>query len=145
MRGAVGRFHGMAPSTVGVTTLTFVCLLASCSSNASPVSSSTATADGAAPEGSVGADTWINYAAGFFQTYCTDCHNAQDSTGRDYTVRADVAKDKDSMRCGVAATQDPAWNCAASPVARQFPIGTGPKPTDADRARIVAWIDAGEP
>ncbi|HEX7701449.1 MAG TPA: hypothetical protein VF403_12020 [Kofleriaceae bacterium] len=91
------------------------------------------------------ADTWTSYAAGFFVTYCNSCHNAQDTTGRDYSVQADVAKDKVAMRCGVAATQDSSWSCASSPVAKQFPIGSGPKPTDAERARIVAWITAGEP
>ena len=50
-----------------------------------------------------------------------------------------------AMRCGVAAVQDPSWNCGTSPSPRQFPIGNGPKPTDAERARLVAWITAGEP
>lgn len=91
------------------------------------------------------ADTWPSYAAGFFVTYCNSCHNAQDTTGRDYSMQADVAKDMMVMRCGVAAVQDASWNCAASPAAKQFPIGSGPKPSDAERARIVAWITAGEP
>lgn len=91
------------------------------------------------------ADTWTSYAAGFFVTYCNACHNAQDPAARDYSIQADVAKDKAIMRCGVAATQDASSNCASSPVAKQFPIGSGPKPTDAERARIVAWITAGEP
>jgi hypothetical protein len=97
-----------------------------------------ATAD--APSSS---DTWTNYAAGFFVSYCNSCHNAQDTTGRDYSIQADVAMDKTLMRCGVAAVQDPSWNCAASPAAKQFPIGSGPKPGDAERARIAAWLTAG--
>lgn len=137
----------------------------SCSSNASPSSTSDGSVEGAAvapvpvdsggdnesgnesgsSDGNVAADTWANYAAGFFVTYCVSCHNAQDSTGRDYDIQANVAKDKTPMRCGVAAAQDPTWNCAPSPVAKQFPIGNGPKPSDAERARIVAWITAGEP
>ena len=108
-------------------------VVAGCSSHAAT------TADAPA------SDTWTSYAAGFFTTYCTSCHNAQDSTGRDFRVQATVAMDSMVMRCGVAAVQDPSWGCAASPVAKQFPIGTGPKPTDAERARIVAWITAGEP
>jgi hypothetical protein len=92
-----------------------------------------------------GTDTWTSYAKGFFKTYCTSCHNAQDATGRDYTQQALVAKDRVVMRCGVAAAQDPSWSCASTPAAKQFPIGSGPKPSDAERARIVAWIDAGEP
>lgn len=101
--------------------------------------------DASVPDGGEGADTWSTYAERFFMTYCTACHDAQDPTGRDYTQQAIVAKDRSVMRCGVAAMQDPSWNCAASPAARQFPIGSGPKPSDAERARIVAWIDAGEP
>ena len=102
-------------------------------------------AESGSSEAAVATDTWANYAAGFFVTYCVSCHNAQDTTGRDYDIQANVAKDKTPMRCGVAAAQDPTWNCAASPVAKQFPIGNGPKPSDAERARIVAWITAGEP
>jgi hypothetical protein len=49
------------------------------------------------------------------------------------------------MRCGVAVTQDPSWNCSPSIAAKQFPIGNGAKPSDAERDRIVAWITAGEP
>jgi hypothetical protein len=90
-------------------------------------------------------DTWITYAQGFFGNYCISCHNSGDATGRDYSIQANVVKDKLPMRCGVCVTQDATWNCAASPVAKQFPIGSGPKPTDAERTRIVAWITAGAP
>jgi len=41
----------------------------------------------------------------------------------------------------VAVTQDPNWACPASPVAKQFPIGSGPKPTDAERTRIRAVLN----
>src|SRR5258708_5144799 len=108
--------------------------LAGCSSSAP------ATKD--APAAS---DTWNNYAAGFFVTYGNSCHNGRDTTGRDFSVQATVAANHTAMRCGVAAVQDPSWSCAASPVAKQFPVGPGPKPTDAERDRIVAWITAGEP
>jgi hypothetical protein len=103
------------------------------------------TADASTGDVGSASDTWTNYAVFFFQKYCVSCHNAQDPTGRDYTMKAVVAKDMAVMRCGVAAVQDPSWNCAPSPTARQFPIGSGPKPSDSERARIVAWIDAGEP
>jgi hypothetical protein len=148
MRCIVERLLGKAPGIAGASMAGFVvCLLvASCSASSPPATSNAAvTGDGGPPEASPGGDTWISYAAAFFQTYCTACHDARDSTGRDYTVQANVAKDKDVMRCGVAAMQDPTWSCAATPVPRQFPIGSGAKPTDAERARIVAWIDAGEP
>lgn len=100
---------------------------------------------GAGTDGALGPDTWTSYAAGFFKTYCAECHDAKDTTGRDYTLQAKVEADKLTARCGVAATQDPSWGCAASPVAKQFPIGTGAKPSDAERTRIVAWITAGAP
>jgi hypothetical protein len=134
---------------------------ASCSSGATPSSTGDGGVEGAgeapalvdsgggnesgASDGTVAPDTWASYAAGFFVTYCVSCHNAHDATGRDYDIQANVAKDKTAMRCGVAAAQDATWNCAASPVAKQFPIGNGPKPSDAERTRIVAWITAGEP
>ncbi|GAC1363161.1 MAG: hypothetical protein NVSMB47_14990 [Polyangiales bacterium] len=91
------------------------------------------------------ADTWTSYAAGFCKTYCTECHDAQDTTGRDFNVQAKVEAEKLVARCGVAATQDPSWGCASSPAAKQFPIGSGPKPSDAERARFAAWITAGAP
>jgi hypothetical protein len=60
-----------------------------------------------------------------------------------------VTANKDTIRCGVSVQQDPSWNCAASLPAKQFPISdssmTNPKPTDAERDRAVAWIDAGCP
>jgi hypothetical protein len=128
-----------------VVALACYCFVSACSSSTPPATTNGTPGDSGGPDGIASADTWVGYAAGFFHTYCTSCHSAQDSTGRDYTIEANVAKEKDVMRCGVTATQDPAWNCGASPVARQFPIGSGPKPSDAERARIVAWIDAGEP
>jgi hypothetical protein len=100
---------------------------------------------GGVTDGTSTSDTWENYAKTFFTTYCTSCHNPQDPTGRDYNIQADVLNDKAAMRCGVASSQDPTWNCGPSPVAKQFPIGNGPKPSAAERARIVAWIEAGEP
>jgi hypothetical protein len=129
------------------TTLAIVAILLGAACGSSPPASGGAasTNDAGAGEAGSSSDTWSNYAQGFFRTYCVSCHNAQDSTGRDYTLKADVAKDMAVMRCGVAAVQDPSWNCMPSPPARQFPIGSGPKPSDPERARIVAWIDAGEP
>jgi hypothetical protein len=97
--------------------------------------------------GDAGGDTWTSYAQGFFATYCVECHDAADPTQRDYTKLADVMKDSAAIRCGVAAVKQP--GCGASPAPKQFPIsdasGTNPKPSDAERARIVAWIDAGLP
>jgi hypothetical protein len=125
--------------------LCFGALLAmiGCSSASSPTASS--------PDGSAGgeasSDTWQSWAQGFFATYCVSCHNATtDTTGRDYTKQAKVVLDAPVIRCGVAVTQDPSWKCDPQfPPPKQFPIGNGPKPSDADRARCVAWISAGAP
>jgi hypothetical protein len=105
--------------------------------------------DSSLPEASgVGtADTWASWAQGFFAKYCIECHSARDPQGRNYTVQTNVVRDKLLIRCGVAAAQDPAWGCASFPPAKQFPIndaaGTNLKPSDAERARVVAWITAG--
>jgi hypothetical protein len=120
-------------------------LLACSSSSGAPAPNATADSGAPAADAAPTGDTWTSYASGFFTTYCVSCHDAQDATGRDYHVQANVAKDKAVMRCGVAAVQDPSWGCASTPVAKQFPIGSGPKPSDAERTRIVAWITAGEP
>lgn len=87
-------------------------------------------------------DTWESYAQGFFDDYCVECHGPSD-TNRDYSTFADVERDADTIRCGVATTQ--LDGCGASPAPEQFPVGTGPKPTDAERERLVEWIDAGMP
>lgn len=92
-----------------------------------------------------GGDSWTSYAKDFFATYCVECHDAKDTTGRDFTQYAVVAANAPTIRCGVAPVKES--GCGASPQPKQFPIsdgsGTNPKPSDAERARIVAWIDAG--
>jgi hypothetical protein len=102
------------------------------------------TGDSALAEASA-TDTWQNYAATFFKTYCVACHNAQDPTGRDFDLQSSVENSKLGIRCGVAVSQDPSWKCSSSIAAKQFPIGTGPKPSDAERTRLVAWVTAGAP
>jgi hypothetical protein len=107
--------------------------------------SADSASDGGADSASDGGDTWDSWAQGFFATYCVSCHAASDSTGRDFRSKAIVVSNKLEIRCGVSAMQDPSWACAASLPPRQFPIGNGPKPTDAERERAVAWITAGCP
>jgi hypothetical protein len=91
-------------------------------------------------------DTWNSYAKGFFQTYCVHCHHPggdDPNTGdKNFTMYSSVQKYSPHIRCGVAATQDAAWNCAEVP--RQFPIAS-PFPSDPERDRLVAWINAGLP
>jgi hypothetical protein len=49
------------------------------------------------------------------------------------------------LRCGIAATQDPSWNCALP--ARTFPKQSAgdPLPPDDERAIMVSWLSAGCP
>jgi hypothetical protein len=140
-------------------------LLCACGSGGMPTPDAGSSPDSGVPDAGVpdsgvpdagnmdagAADTWSNWAnADFFQRYCTSCHtpgSQGDPTGAnlDFTGYTDVAAKAAEIRCGTAVTQDPAWGCAAFPPAKQFPVGTGPKPTDAERDRLVAWIDAGFP
>jgi hypothetical protein len=124
---------------------------AACSSSSSPTSGQ--GGDDATEGGPVGdgydADTWANWAQGFFTKYCVECHAAGNTSGLDFGEQSIVVQNASTIRCGVCVTQDPAWHCPASPAAEQFPIsdssGTNPKPTDAERERVVAWINAGTP
>jgi hypothetical protein len=123
---------------------------AACSSAAGPQGTSDAGAplDSSTSEAGAG-DTWTNWAEGFFSTYCVECHSASDTTGRNFTSKSVVAANAANIRCGVCNAQAPAWACPASPQARQFPIAdatnTNPKPTTAERDRVVAWLSAGCP
>jgi hypothetical protein len=120
-----------------------------CSSGSSSSAVVTGAQDAApawAPDGP-DTDTWASWALGFFTTYCVECHDASDPKGLNFGVQSIVAANRDAIRCGVCVAQQPSWGCPASPPARQFPIsdssGTNPKPSDADRDRVVDWIAAG--
>lgn len=86
-------------------------------------------------------DTWDSWAMGFFDTYCVGCHSGGT---RDYRTIEEVIRDQDDIACGVAPTA--LDRCGAGlPSPSQFPVGSGPFPSDAERERLVAWIDAGLP
>jgi hypothetical protein len=90
-------------------------------------------------------DTWGSWAQSFTTTYCsTTCHSPTGSGAGggmyDFTQYANVYTNRAVIRCGVSAVALP--GCPASPPPKQFPIAA-PYPTDAERARMVAWIDAG--
>jgi hypothetical protein len=95
-------------------------------------------------------DTWESYAKGFFESYCVSCHN-DDNKGvatRDQHNLDAVIAEKDAIACGVAKSQADwmARGCTSGmPASKQFPAGSGPKPTDEERDRLLAWIDAGTP
>jgi hypothetical protein len=119
------------------------------SSNATSASTATASASTTAQASSstgAQADTWTSFASDFMTTYCHECHGSGDAS-RDYSLLATVMDESAEIRCGVAAVR-PA-DCTGFPPPKQFPIPNGandnPKPTDADRDRLVAWIEAGLP
>jgi hypothetical protein len=95
------------------------------------------------------APTWDGFAKGFFASYCVSCHN-DDNKGtatRDYHMLPAVMTEKTKIACGVSKSQAD-WTkrgCTGAPGVKQFPIGGGPKPTDAERDRLLEWIDAGTP
>jgi hypothetical protein len=96
-----------------------------------------------------GGDTWVSWDQGFFAKYCVECHGPSDPTGLDFTQQSIVVTNKLTIRCGIAATQDPSWDCASFPPPEQFPLsdssGHNPKPSPAERLRVIAWIDGGCP
>ena len=105
---------------------------------------------GAADMGaSAGSDTWEGYARGFFTSYCVSCHNddARGVAARDYHLLANVMREKVEIACGLAKSAAD-WmqrGCSGFPPARQFPVGNGAKPADADRHCLLRWIDSGTP
>jgi hypothetical protein len=93
-------------------------------------------------DANVGADapplTWTSFAQDFMETYCYACHGPGDAM-RDFSQLSMVRAEKDKIRCGVSPT---ALSGCTIP-AGQFPVGTGPKPSDAERNQLVQWIDEG--
>ena len=112
---------------------------------ATTTSVSGATVSGSTATGGT-SDTWTNFGQQFFATYCVECHGAGNAM-RDYTTLAGVNANAAEVRCGTAPVLEP--TCSGFPPPNQFPIPNGtnsnPKPSAADRARVVAWIDAGLP
>jgi hypothetical protein len=70
------------------------------------------------------------------------CHGAG-NPNRDYTLREQVVRDTEHIRCGVAVEKQE--GCGDWPPPSQFPIGGGPHPTEDERDRLVAWLEAGAP
>lgn len=94
--------------------------------------------DAAATADAPPALSWTTFGDDFFTRYCHDCHGPGDSL-RDYSQLSMVRAEMDKIRCGVATVSLPGCTIPA----RQFPIGAGPKPTDAERESLVQWIDQG--
>lgn len=109
-----------------------------------PASPDVPTPSGDAPAGDAGPDTWASWGEGFFATYCVECH-AGPPSGRDYRTIDDVRRDAALIRCGTTPRTEPLSGCGAGPAAGMFPVGGGPFPSDEERRRLVAWLDAGLP
>jgi len=128
------------------------CLLIACSSSSDSGGGSPATGGASAMSGTggspseseAGGDTWSNFAQTFFAKYCVSCHDGQAGINGDFRNLSDVTAHEADIRCGIATSVLHGCDQSRYPP-RQFPIGTGPKPTDAERTRVVAWIDAGLP
>ena len=97
-------------------------------------------------DANVAADTWGNYAMGFAADYCVTCHQPGGSGYRngdlDFRTIDDVVTNAAEIRCGTAPTL--LDGCSGFPPPAQFPIAA-PYPSDDERLRFVAWIDAGTP
>jgi len=96
--------------------------------------------DSGAPDAGPSADTWASWAGDFFATYCTRCHSGGT---RDYRTIDDVRRDQATIACGVSAVAEA--GCGSFPPPRQFPVGSGPFPEDAERGRLIDWLRAGLP
>ncbi len=121
---------------------------ATSSTGATSTTTTTGTGGGAGTGGGSGADTWSNYAEAFTMKFCVECHSPTVNPSLDFTQFALVKQNAATIRCGVAPTKLSGCN-AGSPPPLQFPIfdstHSNPKPTDAERDRFVAWIEAGTP
>jgi hypothetical protein len=117
---------------------------------------SMAVGETAPPSDGPDTDTWNNYAKGFFSKYCVECHNATvpdpgTDPNQNFNIYSDVVGLDKTIRCGVSPAGVFQSGCShtAFPPPGQFPIsdskGTNPKPSDAERLRIIAWINAGAP
>jgi hypothetical protein len=118
--------------------------------------------DGAYPEPpDGGAVTWDDWVSGFSSAYCVSCHTpSAPCSGSLCHVPSDPAlyllafdiREKSQwteragiIQCGVAASQPSSWTCLVP--AETFPkmeLGA-PLPSDAERAIVVDWFDAGCP
>ncbi len=101
--------------------------------------------------------TWDGWAGAFVRDYCVECHQPSAPCGGsgchatgdpalwDFHDKTQVTSRAETIRCGVAVTQDPSWNCSGTS-AKKFPVvGDTPFPTDEQRGIVVDWIEAGCP
>ncbi|MDP8225219.1 MAG: hypothetical protein P9L99_17800 [Candidatus Lernaella stagnicola] len=85
------------------------------------------------------APTWENFAQGFFADYCTRCHSSE-LAGVD-RVGAPPGVDFDTYDGAVADAADARERAG---VGESMPPDAT-KPTQAERDRLTAWVDADTP
>ncbi len=125
----------MRSPIIRITLLVTALAVAACGDDESSAGQADATPSVDAPPAAL---SWTNFASQFFQTYCQACHGPGDAS-RDYSLLADVRAELEDIKCGVSPTMLP--NCVVP--AGQFPVGTGPKPSEQERNQLVQWIDEG--
>ena len=117
---------------------------------ASPRPHERETRAGKHPHPTAPKDTWTGFARDFMARYCVPCHN-DDMAGdlwRNYRLLSAVSAERTVIGCGLAkstAVRDLRACPSSAPPARQFPVGDGPNPTDAERDRMLRWIDGDMP
>ncbi|HET6585337.1 MAG TPA: hypothetical protein VFG69_17885 [Nannocystaceae bacterium] len=100
------------------------------------------TGVGESSTGAPAMDTWENWALPeYFEPYCIGCHPG--ASQRDFNMYEVVVENVEHIRCGSAPMMLPDCDDHIEP--GHLPIGDGPFPTDDERLRLVAWIDAGMP
>lgn len=106
-----------------------------------------AGSSGSGGQAGAASDSWDSYAKGFMTTYCVSCHDddKQGSATRDYHMLGAVKAESSEIACGLTKSMVDwtARGCSGFPPARQFPVGNGAKPSDAERDRLIQWIDGG--
>lgn len=89
------------------------------------------------------APTWNGFAQQFFVDYCTVCHSQTGQATADFNELDVVRLRLNAIRCGTAPELLP--NCEGEHPPGWFPIGNGPKPSEAERWLMVDWCEAGGP
>src|SRR5512136_1350686 len=89
----------------------------------------------------LGGPSWTTFGQQFFQSYCVSCHKpGGQAAQQDFNQYAVVKANAAIIRCGTAPAGMLPSGCSGTPSAGQFPVGTGPMPTDAERNSLVTWI-----
>jgi hypothetical protein len=113
------------------------------------------------PASDGGAVTWADWASGFSNVFCVECHNPQAPCGGDgchtpsnpqvnallFDLREQSAwvERSTTIQCGIVVAQPPGWTCDVPPETYPRMAAGHPLPTDEGRAAVAGWIEAGCP